>query len=54
MMNPISSSMAAQTYIAPPPPSQAKPASAPAAPPQDSVKLSSQATGDVDHDGDSH
>ena len=30
-----------------------RPAKAPANPPQDHVQLSPQATGDIDHDGDS-
>jgi hypothetical protein len=54
MINPISSNSVTPYNPAPgrtPAATSQQPAKNP---PQDSVQLSSQATGDVDHDGDSH
>jgi len=54
MVNPVSSGNAISSAVQP---SAAQPQAKPAAPPQDSVHVSKQAlaaSGDVDHDGDSH
>lgn len=56
MINPVSSATAVSQAFAPQNTAQARPQ--PASSPQDSVQLSpkaqAQASGDVDHDGDSH
>jgi hypothetical protein len=55
MINPVSSTSAASQAVAPQNSAQSKPQPATSAP-KDSVHLSpkAQASGDVDHDGDSH
>jgi hypothetical protein len=57
MINPVSSAPAASQAVAPQNTSQSKPTPA-TSDPKDSVQLSpkaqAQASGDVDHDGDSH
>ena len=58
MINPVSSASAVSYGVAPQSAPTAKPQSASSSTPQDSVQLSpkarAQASGDVDHDGDSH
>jgi hypothetical protein len=56
MINPVSSASAVSQAVAPQNTAQAKPQPASASEPKDSVQLSpkAQASGDVDHDGDSH
>ena len=58
MINPVSSASAVSQAVAPQSTAQAKPQPASSSEPKDSVQLSpkaqAQASGDVDHDGDSH
>lgn len=57
MINPVGSSHAVQTHPAAKPAQAPHPAPRQSSPKQDTVQLSPQAkaaTGDVDHDGDSH
>jgi hypothetical protein len=58
MINPVSSTSAASQAVAPQNTAQSKPQQATSSDPKDSVQLSpraqTQASGDVDHDGDSH
>lgn len=58
MINPVSSASAASQAYAPQTAAQAKPAPAASSEPQDTAQLSpraqAHASGDVDHDGDSH
>jgi hypothetical protein len=58
MINPVSSAPAASQAVAPQNSAQSKPQPATSSGPKDSVQLSptaqTQASGDVDHDGDSH
>jgi hypothetical protein len=58
MINPVSSASAISQAVAPQNAAQAKPQPASSSEPNDSVQLSpkaqAQASGDVDHDGDSH
>jgi hypothetical protein len=58
MINPVSSASAVSQAVAPQNTTQAKPQPASSSEPKDSVQLSpkaqAQASGDVDHDGDSH
>jgi hypothetical protein len=58
MINPVSSTSAASQPIPPQNTTQGKPQPASSSEPKDSVQLSpkaqAQASGDVDHDGDSH
>ncbi len=58
MINPVSSASAASQAVAPQNTAQSKPQPAASSDPKDSVQLSpkaqAQASGDVDHDGDSH
>jgi len=58
MINPVSSASAALQAVAPQNTAQARPQPASSSAPKDSVQLSpkaqAQASGDVDHDGDSH
>lgn len=58
MIIPVSSASAASQAVAPQNTAQAKPQPATSSEPKDSVQLSpkaqAQASGDVDHDGDSH
>jgi hypothetical protein len=56
MINPVSSAPTASQRVAPQNTAQSKPQPATSSDPKDSVQLSpkAQATGDVDHDGDSH
>ena len=58
MINPVSSASVASQAVAPQNTAQSKPQPAASSDPKDSVQLSpkaqAQASGDVDHDGDSH
>ncbi len=58
MINPVSSASAVSQAVAPQNTAQSKPQPATSSEPKDSVQLSpkaqAQASGDVDHDGDSH
>jgi hypothetical protein len=58
MINPVSSTPGASQAVAPQNTAQSKPQPATSSDPKDSVQLSpkaqTQASGDVDHDGDSH
>ena len=58
MINPVSSTSAASQTVLPQNTAQAKPQQASSSATQDTVALSpkaqAQASGDVDHDGDSH
>ena len=58
MINPVSSASAVSQAVAPQNTAQSKPQPASSSDPKDSVQLSpkaqAQASGDVDHDGDSH
>jgi hypothetical protein len=58
MINPVSSASPLAEAVAPQNGQQAKPQPASSSEPKDSVQLSpkaqAQASGDVDHDGDSH
>jgi hypothetical protein len=56
MINPVSSASAVSQAVAPQNTAQGKPQPASSSEPKDSVQLSpqAQASGDVDHDGDSH
>ena len=58
MINPVSSASAVSQAVAPQNTAPAKPQPASSSEPTDSVQLSpkaqAQASGDVDHDGDSH
>jgi hypothetical protein len=56
MINPVSSASGTSQAVAPQNTAQSKPQPATSSDPKDSVQLSpkAQATGDVDHDGDSH
>jgi hypothetical protein len=58
MINPVSSTSEASQAVAPQNTAQSKPQPAISSDPKDSVQLSpkaqTQASGDVDHDGDSH
>jgi hypothetical protein len=58
MINPVSSTSAVSEAVAPQNTAQSKPQPATSSDPKDSVQLSpkaqSQASGDIDHDGDSH
>jgi len=58
MINPVSSTSAVSEALAPHNTAQSKPQPATSSDPKDSVQLSpkaqTQASGDVDHDGDSH
>jgi hypothetical protein len=58
MINPVSSASGAPQAVAPQNAAQSKPQPATSSDPKDSVRMSpkaqTQASGDVDHDGDSH
>ena len=58
MINPVSSASGASLAVAPQNPVQSKQQPATSSEPKDSVQLSpkaqTQASGDIDHDGDSH
>jgi hypothetical protein len=58
MINPVSSASVVSEAVAPQNTAPAKPPSASSSEPKDSVQLNpkaqAQASGDVDHDGDSH
>jgi len=58
MINPVSSTSAVSEAVAPQNTAQSKPHPVTSSGPKDSVQLSpkaqTQASGDVDHDGDSH
>lgn len=58
MISPVSSASIAVNTVAPQNPAQSRPQPTSSSEPQDSVQLSpqaqAQASGDVDHDGDSH